>query len=52
MYHAPEAIKKLDAHPLVEKYGHSGFSFVFCIRNVQTIAKRGIDYYLETQNNS
>jgi hypothetical protein len=50
MYHAPNEIYRLDSHPLVDKYGHSGASFGLCIRNVQTIAKYGLDYYLEIQN--
>lgn len=46
MFHAPEAVNKLDAHPLVDKYGHSGASFSMCLRNVQFIAKNGIAAYL------
>ena len=49
MFDAPEAVDKLDAHPLVDKYGHSGASFAFCLRNVQFIARNGIDAYLASQ---
>lgn len=45
MLHAPEISNKLDAHPLVAKHGHSGVSFGFCLRNVQYIAKHGIDAF-------
>lgn len=45
MFHAPEAVNKLDTHPLVDKYGHSGASFAFCLRNIQFIAKNGVDAF-------
>lgn len=46
MFDAPAVVDKLDAHPLVDKYGHSGASFGMCLRNVQFIAKNGIAAYL------
>jgi hypothetical protein len=45
MFHAPEAINKLDTHPLVAKYGHSGASFGLSLRNVQFIGKNGVDAF-------
>lgn len=50
MYHAPKDLDKLDTHPLVAKYGHSGASFGMCLRNVQFIAKNGVDAYLAICN--
>jgi hypothetical protein len=41
MFHAPADVDKLDTHPLVDKYGHSGASFAICLRNVQFIANNG-----------
>jgi hypothetical protein len=45
MFHAPKAVNKLNSHPLVDKYGHSGASFGHCMRNVQFICKRGVDAF-------
>lgn len=44
---------KIDSHPLVGKHGHSGASFGLCCRNVQFIAKEGLDAWcarFETEN--
>ena len=41
---SPE-IGKIGRHPKVDSDGHSGASFVWCIRHMDTIAKEGWHYY-------
>jgi hypothetical protein len=45
MFDGPPELNKLDDHPLVNKYGHSGASFGCCLRNVQFIGKNGVDAF-------
>lgn len=39
-------IVQIDMHPLVDKHNHSGASFAYCARNVQFIAKNGVDAWI------
>jgi hypothetical protein len=44
-------VHKISSHPLVERHGHSGASFGICCRNVQFIAKEGLDAWCEKFEN-
>jgi len=43
MFSVHPDVHKIDSHPLVNRHGHSGASFGLCCRNVQFIAKQGLD---------
>ena len=43
MFSTGPEISQISNHPLVDKWGHSGASFGMCCRNVQFIAKNGLD---------
>lgn len=43
MYSTNADVHKIGNHPLVSRHGHSGASFGICCRNVQFIAKQGLD---------
>ena len=43
MYSTNPDVHKIGSHPLVDRHGHSGASFGICCRNVQFIAKQGLD---------
>ncbi len=43
MYSTNQDVPKIGNHPLVDRHGHSGASFGICWRNVQFIAKNGLD---------
>lgn len=45
MYSGDPRVDMISEHPLVENYGHSGASFGICARNVQYIAKHGVDAF-------
>jgi len=43
MYSNDPRALQIGNHPLVDRHGHSGASFGICCRNVQFIAKNGLD---------
>jgi hypothetical protein len=45
MFSNDPRVELIVSHPLVEKHGHSGASFGICARNVQFIAKYGVDAF-------
>lgn len=49
MFSNDPRLNELDNHPLVTKHNHSGASYGWCARNVQYIAKNGVDAFNKTQ---
>ena len=43
MYSQDHRVNQIGCHQLVDRHGHSGASFGMCCRNVQFIAKNGLD---------
>lgn len=48
MFSNDPRLNELDNHPLVTKHNHSGASYGWCVRNVQYIAKNGVDAFNKT----
>ena len=47
IYSRDPRVDQIGRHPLVDTHGHSGASFAFCLRNVQYIAKNGVNAFNE-----
>lgn len=45
MYSNDPRVAQIGSHPLVDRHGHSGASFGMCCRNVQFIAKNGLNVW-------
>lgn len=45
MFSGDPRVSRIDSHPLVDQHGHSGASFAYCSRNVQFIAKNGVEAF-------
>jgi hypothetical protein len=43
MFSNDPRVAQIGNHPLVDRHGHSGASFGICCRNVQFIAKNGLN---------